>query len=343
MTVAVAQQPLFPHETFGGGARPLRLAFIVDPLDQLKAWKDSSVAMMRAAERHGHEVYAIDCASLAWRRPESGSQPGVYGEATHLLTRPDDHDWYRETGRSRQPLKAFDAVVMRKDPPFDVEYVTATWLLERAEAEGARVFNKPRALRDHSEKLAIAEFNQYTVPTLVARDMHMVHQFIDEQRDVVVKPLDGMGGSQVFRLHRNDPNRNAILETLSHEGQRTIMAQRYLPEIVHGDKRILVIDGKVVPYCLARIPKAGETRGNLAAGGTGVAQELSARDKTIAEGLAPILKERGLFLVGLDVIGDHLTEINVTSPTCMVEIRQQTGYDAASAFISALEHACAAH
>lgn len=343
MTVAVAQQPLFPHDTFGGGARPLRLAFIVDPLDHLKAWKDSSVAMMRAAERHGHEIYAIDCASLAWHRPESGGQPGVYGEATHLVTRPDDHDWYRETGRARQALKAFDAVVMRKDPPFDVEYVTATWLLERAEAEGARVFNKPRALRDHSEKLAIAEFNQYTVPTLVARDMHLLQHFIDEQRDVVVKPLDGMGGSQVFRLHRNDPNRNAILETLSHEGRRTIMAQRYLPEIVHGDKRILVIDGKVVPYCLARIPKAGETRGNLAVGGTGVAQELSARDRAIAEGLAPVLKERGLFLVGLDVIGDHLTEINVTSPTCMVEIRQQTGYDAASAFISALEHACAAH
>ena len=326
----------------------MKIAFILDPLDKLKAYKDSSIAMLRAAARRGHQVFAIHCA-----KPSSGTgrhrcRPAwrPRPEATHPTTiTPGDRARHRETGSACQALTAFDAVLMRQDPPFDFEYVTATWLLESAaDAEGARIFNKPRAsIRDHSEKLAIAEFNQYTVPTLVARDMHLLQHFIDEQRDVVVKPLDGMGGSQVFRLHRNDPNRNAILETLSHEGRRTIMAQRYLPEIVHGDKRILVIDGKVVPYCLARIPKAGETRGNLAVGGTGVAQELSARDRAIAEGLAPVLKERGLFLVGLDVIGDHLTEINVTSPTCMVEIRQQTGYDAASAFISALEHACAAH
>ena len=320
---------------------PLRLAFVVDPLPELKAWKDSTVAMMRAAERHGHEVYAIDCASLGWRRPEHG-QGGVFGEAVHLATRPDDHDWYRETSRGSQALTAFDAVVMRKDPPFDIEYVTATWLLERAEANGVRVFNKPRALRDHSEKLAIAEFGQFTAPSLVSRDAHVLNAFIDAERDVILKPLDGMGGSQIFRVHRNDPNRNVIVETLTHEGARTVMAQRYLPEIAHGDKRILLIAGKPVPYCLARIPKAGETRGNLAAGGTGVAKELSARDRQIAEALGPVLFQRGLMLVGLDVIGDHLTEINVTSPTCMVEIRQQTGFDAAGAFISALEHACGA-
>jgi glutathione synthase len=336
----LAQQLKFANDILGGSGRPLRLAFVVDPLDHLKAWKDSTVAMMRAAERHGHEVYAIDCATLSWRRPEKAGEPGVHGEAIHLHTRPDDHDWYRETGCETLPLTAFHAVIMRKDPPFDSEYVTATWLLERAEAEGARVYNKPRALRDHSEKLAIAEFDRFTVESLVTRDMHALQHFIDEQRDVILKPLEGMGGSQVFRVHRNDPNRNVVVETLTRLGTHTVMAQRYLPEITHGDKRILLIAGQVVPYCLARIPKAGETRGNLAAGGTGVAQELTARDREIAETLAPVLWQRGLMLVGIDVIGDHLTEINVTSPTCMVEIRQQTGFDSASAFVSAIEHAC---
>ncbi|MGE5489837.1 MAG: glutathione synthase [Actinomycetota bacterium] len=336
----MAQQLRFPNEAIGGSGRSLRIAFVIDPIDHLKAWKDSTVAMMRAAERHGHEVFAIDCATLTWRRADQPNAPSVYGEAVHLHTRPDDHDWYRETGCEMLPLVSFDAVIMRKDPPFDVEYVTATWLLEKAEGEGARVFNKPRALRDHSEKLAIAEFDRFTVPSLVTRNLHHLQQFIDQQRDVVVKPLDGMGGSQVFRVHRNDPNRNVILETLSRHGERSVMAQCYLPDIVHGDKRILLIAGRPVPFCLARIPKAGETRGNLAAGGTGVAQELSQRDWEIAEALAPILWKRGLMLVGLDVIGNHLTEINVTSPTCMVEIRQQTGYDAAGTFITAVEHAC---
>lgn len=335
----MAQQLRFAPDAFGVKGRPLRLAFIVDPLPSLKAYKDSTVAMMRAAEKHGHEIYAIEAGSLSWHRPEPG-QPGVYGTAFHLHTRPDDHDWYRETGFDTVPLKSFDAILMRKDPPFDSEYVTATWLLERAEAEGARVLNKPRALRDHSEKLAIAEFDRFTVPTLVSRELPLLQQFIEQQRDVVVKPLDGMGGSQIFRIHRNDSNRNAILETLTQLGSRTIMAQRYLQEISQGDKRILLIAGRVVPWCLARIPKAGETRGNLAAGGTGVAQELTPRDRQIAEYLGPILWKRGLFLVGLDVIGEHLTEINVTSPTCMVEIRQQSGFDVAGACITALEHLC---
>jgi len=336
----VAQQLHFEKHLLGGSSQSLRLAFVIDPLPELKAYKDSSIAMMRAAEKHGHEVYTIDCATLGWRRAESDHAGGVFGEAVHMHLRPDDHDWYRETGREWLPLKAFDAVIMRKDPPFDFEYLTATWLLERAEADGVRVFNRPRALRDHSEKLAITEFPQFAPATLVARDMHRLQYFIEEQRDVILKPLDGMGGSQIFRIHRNDPNRNVILETLTHDGRRTVMAQRYLPEIIHGDKRILLIGGKVVPWCLARIPKAGETRGNLAVGGTGVAQELSPRDHEIADTLAPILIKRGLMLVGLDVIGSHLTEINVTSPTCMVEIRQQTGFDVAGAFITAIEHAC---
>ncbi|HRE19333.1 MAG TPA: glutathione synthase, partial [Rhodocyclaceae bacterium] len=181
-------------------------------------------------------------------------QPGVFGEAIHLQTRPDDHDWFRETGRKIMPLTSFDAVLMRKDPPFDFEYVTATWLLERAEAEGVKVFNKPRAIRDHSEKLSIAEFPQFAPPTLVAADMRDLHHFIDEHRDVILKPLDGMGGSQIFRVHHNDPNRNVIVETLSDFGRRTVMAQLRVPEISQGDKRILLIAGKVVPYCLARIP-----------------------------------------------------------------------------------------
>ena len=346
----MTQQLHFEKHLLGGSAQTLRLAFILDPLDELKAYKDSSIAMMRAAEKHGHEVFAIDSATLGWRRPEGNAHGartehphhagGVFGEALHLHLRPDDHDWYRETGREWTPLKAFDAVIMRKDPPFDFEYITATWLLERAEAQGVKVFNRPRALREHSEKLAITEFDQFTAPTLVARDMHLLQHFVEEQRDIILKPLDGMGGSQVFRIHRNDPNRNVIIETLTEHGRRTVMAQHYLPEITHGDKRILLIGGKVVPYCLARIPKAGETRGNLAAGGTGIAQDLSPRDREIAETLAPILIKRGLMLVGLDVIGSHLTEINVTSPTCMVEIRQQTGFDAAGAFITAVEHAC---
>ena len=329
-------------EAFGGSANPLKLAFVTGALDSLKAYKDSTVAMMRAGERHGHDVFAIDAPTLGWRQTENGHST-VFAQAVRLHTRPDDHDWYRETGREWVPLRTFDAVVMRKDPPFDFEYLTATWLLERAEAEGVRVVNKPQALRDHSEKLSIAEFGRFIPPTVVASDMQRIQAFVDEQRDVILKPLDGMGGHQIFRVHRNDPNRNSIIETLSHNGSRSIMAQKYLHEIAQGDKRILLIGGKIVPFCLARIPKAGETRGNLSAGGTGVAQELSKRDREIAEFLAPLLMKRGLMLVGIDVIGDHLTEINVTSPTCMVEIRQQTGFDVAGAFITCLEHLCEKH
>ena len=313
----------------------MRFAFVLDPLASLKAYKDSSVAMMRAAQVAGHSVWAIQQSAIHW-----SALHGVCAEAVHLELLADDAEWFVEIDRHVVPLRDFAAVVMRKDPPFDFEYITSTWLLARAEAEGARVFNRPQALRDHSEKLAVAEFSRFAVPTLVARESTLIQSFIDTQRDVILKPLDGMGGSQIFRIHRNDPNRNVIIETLTHEGTRTIMAQRYLPEISAGDKRILLIAGQPVPFCLARIPKAGETRGNLAVGGTGVAQDLSARDREIAETLGPILIKRGLMLVGLDVIGTHLTEINVTSPTCMVEIRQQTGFDAAGAFITAIEHAC---
>ena len=337
----MASKDAAAHVLPAGGSRPLKLGFVVDPLPELKAWKDSSVAMMRAAEARDHEVFAIDCATLGWRGGETGHAGGVFAMAARLRLLTDDRDWYRTEDRLWQPLTDFDAVIMRKDPPFDFEYLTATWLLERAEATGLRVFNRPRALREHSEKVAISEFPQFIPATLISRDSAQLQQFIDEHADVILKPLDGMGGSQVFRVRRDDPNRNVIIETLTCEGGRTIMAQRFVPEIAAGDKRILLIAGQPVPYCLARIPKTGETRGNLAAGGRGVAQELSPRDREIAEALGPILFARGLLLVGIDVIGDHLTEINVTSPTCMVEIRQQTGFDAAATFIAAIERECA--
>jgi len=314
----------------------MRFAFILDPLDSLKAYKDSSVAMMRAAQVAGHAVWAIQQPAIHW-----SALHGVCAEAVHLELLDDDTDWFVEIDRHVVPLRDFAAVIMRKDPPFDMEYVTTTWLLTRAEQEGANVINRPQALRDHSEKLAIAEFGQFGVPTLVTREAAMIHSFIDAQGDTILKPLDGMGGSQIFRVRSSDPNRNVIVETLTHEGARTIMAQRYISEIAEGDKRILIVGGEVVPYCLARIPKAGETRGNLATGGTGVARELSTRDREIAGTLAPVLAARGLMLVGIDVIGDWLTEINVTSPTCMVEICQQTGFDAAAMFVTALESQCA--
>jgi glutathione synthase len=226
---------------------------------------------------------------------------------------------------------------MRKDPPFDSEYLYATHLLSAAVRAGARVFNAPEALRNHNEKLAITEFDQFIAPTLVTSEPERILEFQQVQGQIVVKPLDGMGGSGVFRLGPGEPNTNVILETATQYGTRTVMAQRYLPQIAEGDKRILLIEGRPVPYALARVPKPGESRGNLAAGGTGRAQPLSERDRQIAEALGPVLADRGLFLVGLDVIGDCLTEINVTSPTCFVEICEQTGFDVAGRFVDALE------
>ena len=214
-----------------------------------------------------------------------------------------------------------------------------TYLLEAAERAGARVYNRPRAVRDHNEKMAIAEFREFTSPTLVTRDAALISEFIDEHEDVILKPLDGMGGASIFRVRRDDPNRNVIIETLAHFGARSVMAQRFIPEIVDGDKRILLIAGEPVPYALARIPRPGETRGNLAAGGRGVARPLTARDREIAVALGPRLWAAGLLVVGLDVIGDYLTEVNVTSPTCFVEIGEQTGFDVAGRFVEALERA----
>jgi glutathione synthase len=249
----------------------------------------------------------------------------------------NDKDWYRAGAFEERELNTFDAVLMRKDPPFDMEYVYSTYLLELAEQQGARVLNRPRALRDYNEKFSITRFPQFTAPTLITRLEEEIRAFLDQQGDVVLKPLDGMGGASVFRMRRSDPNIGVIIETLTQFGTRTVMAQRYIPEIVEGDKRILVVDGVPAPYALARIPKAGETRGNLAAGGRGVAQSLSVRDREIAETVGREVRGDGLLLVGLDVIGDYLTEINVTSPTCMREIQDQTGFSVAALLIDALE------
>ncbi|HEY1328906.1 MAG TPA: glutathione synthase [Casimicrobiaceae bacterium] len=305
-------------------------AFILDPLPLLKAYKDTSISMMRALAARGHRIFALAQPDLYWR-------DGV----TRATSRPlelfdDDHDWYREGEPEERPLRDFGAVIMRKDPPFDMEYVYSTYLLEAAEAQGARVFNKPRAIRDYNEKMAIAKFGEFVTTTLATRDMARIGAFVDEQRDVIVKPLDGMGGASIFRVRHDDPNRNAIVENVSLYGARTVMAQKYIPEIVEGDKRILLIAGQVVPYGLARIPKPGETRGNLAVGGRGVARPLTARDREIGEALAPQLWRDGLIVVGIDVIGPYLTEVNVTSPTCFVEIAQQSGFDVPGLFADAL-------
>ena len=315
-------------------ARLMDFAFVLDPLPLLKAYKDSSVAMMRAVAARGHRVYALEQSAIYWR------DGATRGEVSPLELREDDHDWYTAGAPEDRALRDFTAVMMRKDPPFDMEYVYSTYLLEAAEREGARVFNRPRAIRDYNEKLAIASFREFTTPTLVTRDARLIGAFIDEQRDTIVKPLDGMGGTSVFRVRHDDPNRNVIIETVSQLGGRTVMAQRFIPEIRDGDKRILLIGGEVVPYSLARIPRPGETRGNLAAGGEGVARPLSARDREIGEALAGPLNAEGLLVAGIDVIGDYLTEVNVTSPTCFVEISEQSGFDVSGLFVDALLRAC---
>jgi len=316
----------------------MHVLFVLDPLPALNAYKDSSVAMMRALVARGHTL------SVALQGDVYIEQGQVFARATPigLVAGADLHvpHWWTELGAPVDTaLQNFSAVLMRKDPPFDMEYVYITHMFDYAQALGARVFNSGAAIRNHPEKLAITEFSAFTTPTLVTRDIARIKAFHAEHRDVIVKPLDGMGGTGIFKLSVNEPNLNAILESLTHDGQRSIMAQRYIPEITQGDKRILLIGGEPVPYCLARIPLAGETRGNLAAGGRGVAQPLSKRDWEIAREIAPQLSKRGLLLVGLDVIGEYVTEINVTSPTCFVEITEQTGFDVGARFVEALEQA----
>jgi glutathione synthase len=315
----------------GRAAKLMKLAIILDPLEHIKTYKDSTYAMMREATRRGHSVHVLEQQDLALR----GNR--VVGFASELTLVEDEAAWYHAGEPQATPLQDFDVVLMRKDPPFDMEYIYSTYLLELAEGQGARIFNRPSAIRDYNEKLAVGKFPEFTPPTLVTRRADLLRLFVGEHDDAILKPLDGMGGAGVFRTQISDPNLNVIIETLTQEGQRTIMAQRYIPEIVKGDKRVLIIDGEPVPYSLARVPGTGDARGNLARGATGIAQPLTARDREIARALGPKLKAQGLILVGLDIIGDYLTEINVTSPTCMQEIQQQTGFNAAAMMIEALE------
>ena len=313
----------------------MKLLFILDPLTSLKTYKDTSVAIMREAVARGHQLYICQQHAIFLRNEIVKINAAAFsfneGEIWYVL------------GKSQELSPAdFDAVVMRKDPPFDNEYLYSTYLLELASKQGARVLNNPAAIRGWNEKLSISRFPQFAPEFLVTANQDLIRDFLLTHQDIVIKPLDGMGGSGVFRLTESDPNIGVILETASKFGTQTIMAQRYLPQILQGDKRILVINGEPIPYALARIPKMGETRGNLAAGGTGVAQLLTKRDAEIANTIGNTLKENGLFLVGLDVIGEYLTEINVTSPTGMVEIAAQTQHlnlpcKPAQVFMQALE------
>ena len=316
----------------------MNILFVADPLETFKIYKDTTFVMMRELQKRGHRISACEPKDIRWQRGEK-----VIAFVRDITLTGQTDAWFTSEqaypDERPQALADFGAVVMRKDPPFDSEFFYCTHLLEQAEREGAKVFNKPRALRDHPEKLAILEFPQFIGPTLVTRDASDIKRFHAEHKDIILKPLDGMGGTGIFRVKEDGLNLGSIIETLNKNGLESVMVQKFLPEIVLGDKRVLVIGGKPVPFCLARIPQGTEVRGNLAAGGKGVAQPLSRRDREIAEYLGPILAGRGLLLAGVDVIGDCVTEINVTSPTCFQEIFDQTGFDVAAMFVDALEAA----
>ncbi|HEX5793475.1 MAG TPA: glutathione synthase [Rheinheimera sp.] len=295
-------------------SKTLKLGIVMDPISAINIKKDSSFAMLLQAQQRGYQIHYMEMADLYLLQGQARA-------TTKLLTvQEDPARWYQFGTEQDIALSELDAVLMRKDPPFDTEYIYATYILERAEDEGTLIVNKPQSLRDANEKLYTSWFSQFTPKTLVSRDAKRLKAFYQAEQDIILKPLDGMGGASIFRLKPADANVSVIIETLTQHGSRYAMAQRYIPEITQGDKRILVVNGKPVPYCLARIPASGETRGNLAAGGRGEARPLSESDWQIANAIGPTLKAKGLIFVGLDVIGDKLTEINVTSPTCIREI-----------------------
>lgn len=295
-------------------SKPIKLGIVMDPISTINIKKDSSFAMLLQAQQRGYQIHYMEMADLYLLEGQARA-------STKLLTvQQDPTDWYHFGSEQDIRLSELDVILMRKDPPFDTEFIYATYILERAEDEGTLIVNKPQSLRDANEKLYTSWFSQHTPKTLVSRDAKRLKAFYQAEQDVILKPLDGMGGASIFRLKPDDANVSVIIETLTEHGSRFAMAQRFIPEISDGDKRILVVNGKPVPYCLARIPASGETRGNLAAGGRGEARPLSDSDWAIANAVAPTLKAKGLIFVGLDVIGDKLTEINVTSPTCIREI-----------------------
>jgi glutathione synthase len=312
-------------------AKTIKLGIVMDPINEVKVAKDSSMAMMLEAQKRGYEIYYMEMKDLYLDQGQARANTQkikVYDDAKH---------WYELSAQQDIALSELDAILMRKDPPFDTEFIYATYMLERAEVEGTLIVNKPQSLRDCNEKLFTAWFADLTPRTLVTRNDTQIRRFHQELKDIIIKPLDGMGGSSIFRIKENDANVGVIIETLTDHGQQYAMVQEYMPEIVDGDKRILIVNGEPMPYCLARIPAQGETRGNLAAGGKGVARPLSPSDKLIAETIAPDLKKRGLFFVGLDIIGDKVTEINVTSPTCIREIEAAYPINISGKLMDAIE------
>jgi glutathione synthase len=309
----------------------IKLGIVMDPISQVKVAKDSSMAMMLEAQKRGYELYYMEMKDLYLDQ-------GQCRATTHRVKVFDDSEhWYELSNAQDIAVSELDAVLMRKDPPFDTEFIYATYLLERAEVEGTLIVNKPQSLRDCNEKLFTAWFSEFTPKTLVTRSSDKIREFHSKQQDVIIKPLDGMGGASIFRIKENDVNVGVIIETLTNHGEQYAMVQEFMPEIVDGDKRILIVNGEPMPYCLARIPAQGETRGNLAAGGRGVARPLSVSDKAIADAIAPELKKRGLYFVGLDVIGDKVTEINVTSPTCIREIEAAYPINISGKLMDAIE------
>lgn len=309
----------------------LTVGIVMDPIDHIKISKDTSFAMALEAQARGHALVYMELSDLYLRDGRA------YARMRSLRVQRDEEAWFEFEKEWDAPLDTLDVILMRKDPPFNQEYIYATYLLEAAESRGVLVVNKPQSLRDANEKLFTSWFPQCCAPTLVARDAQRFRDFLEEHEDMVLKPLDGMGGASIFRVASGDPNISVILETMTQHNQCFAMAQRYLPEIVHGDKRILVVDGVPVPYALARIPREGESRGNLAAGGRAEGRPLTDRDRWIAEEVGPELRKRGLLFVGLDVIGDYLTEINVTSPTCVQELDRQFGLNIAGTLFDAIE------
>jgi len=314
----------------GDKAMSLKIGIVMDPIEQIAYKKDTSLALMNAAQQRGCELFYMEQQDLSI---QNGT---AYGRMAPIKVDMNPDNWFEMGEYSDQPLSNLNIILMRKDPPFDSEFIYSTYILERAEQQGVLIANKPQSLRDCNEKVFATAFAELMTPTVVTRRADLLKAFHREHGDVIFKPLDGMGGSSIFRLKQDDPNVSVIIETLTNHGQQQIMAQRYIPEIKQGDKRILMIDGEPVPYCLARIPADGETRGNLAAGGSGVTMELSDKEREIALKIGPTLKEKGLYFVGLDVIGDYVTEINVTSPTCVREISRDSGIDVAGQLIDCL-------
>ncbi len=319
----------------------IKLGVIMDPVGSINLKKDSSLAMLLEAQRRGWELYYMQQADLSL----SQNRTWASMQKLNLAADPENAgaDWYELAAAKNRPLAELDVVLMRKDPPFDMDYIFTTYLLELAEAEGLLVVNRARSLRDANEKLFTAYFPQCCAPTLVSSQAQLLRNFLAEHGDIILKPLDGMGGASIFRLQQDSPNIGVIIETMTHHGRRLSMAQKFLPQISAGDKRILLIDGEPVPYALARIPQDGETRANLAAGGLGKGVELSERDRWICTQVAPLLKEKGLIFVGLDVIGDYLTEINVTSPTCIRELDRLYQLNISATLMDCIEQKLQAH